>query len=74
MAAPSAACSLARHVNLKQVRSGMAWRFPRNHKAGEFTAAEADAREQRRGFRGDPNPVPAWEWRREKRAASRAAR
>ena len=34
------------------------------------TAAEADAREHRRGLWADPNPVPPWEWRREKRRAA----
>jgi len=33
----------------------------------EFTAAETDAREHRRGLWADSNPVPTWEWRREKR-------
>jgi hypothetical protein len=30
-------------------------------------AAEADARENRRGLWADPNPVSPWEWQREKR-------
>jgi hypothetical protein len=45
-------------------------RYPQYDKPEEFTAAEVDAREHRRGLRADPNPVPPWEWRRAKRQAS----
>jgi len=38
-----------------------------------LSAAEADAREHRRGLWADANPVPPWEWRRAKRQASKAA-
>jgi micrococcal nuclease len=41
-------------------------------KPGEFTAAEADAREHRRGLWADPSPVPPWEWRRATRQAPKS--
>jgi endonuclease YncB( thermonuclease family) len=56
-----------RFINLEMVQDGFAWRCPQYDKPGEFT--EADAREHRRGLWAEPNPVPHWEWRREKRAA-----
>ena len=59
-----------RFVNLEMVRDGFAWRYVRYDKAGEFTEAERKAREKHRGLWVDPNPVPPWEYRREKRAAA----
>jgi len=56
-----------RFVNMEMVRDGFAWRYVTYDKPGEFTAAEADAREHRRGLWADPNPVPPWEWRREEK-------
>jgi micrococcal nuclease len=61
-----------RFVNMEMVRDGFAWRYVTYDKAGEFTAAEADASEHRRGLWADKVPIPPWEWRREKRAASRS--
>jgi micrococcal nuclease len=43
------------------------------NKPGEFTAAEADAREHRRGLWADLHPVPPWEWREIKRQAAKSA-
>ncbi len=63
-----------RFVNMEMVADGLAWRYPQYDKPGEFTAAEADAREHQRGLWPDKDSVPPWEWRREKRAASRTAR
>jgi len=55
------------YVNLSMVRDGFAWRYVRYDKAGEFTAAEREAREHRRGLLAVPNPAPPWEYRRERR-------
>jgi len=51
------------------VQDGMAWRYVRYDKAGEFTDAKREAREKRRGLWTDPNPVPPSESRREDRRA-----
>jgi hypothetical protein len=56
----------------EMVRNGFAWRYVRYDKAGEFTDAEREAREKRRGLRADPNPVPPWEYWREHRGVPRA--
>jgi micrococcal nuclease len=55
-----------RFIDLERVRDGFAWRYVRYDKAGEFTDAEREAREKRHGLWADPNPVPPWEYRREK--------
>jgi endonuclease YncB( thermonuclease family) len=61
-----------RFLNAGVVANGFAWGYMQYDKPGEFTAAEADAREHRRGLWADPHPVPTWEWRREKRQASKS--
>ena len=63
-----------RFINLEMVRDGFAWRYVQYDRPGEFTAAETDAREHRRGLWADPNPVAPWEWRRQKRSAAAGSR
>jgi endonuclease YncB( thermonuclease family) len=53
------------------VRDGFAGRYVRYDKAGEFTDAEREAREKRRGLWAESNPVPPWEYRRERRQGPR---
>ena len=60
-----------RFINMEMVRDGFAWRYVQYDKPGEFTAAEADAREHRRLW-ADPIPTPPWEWRKAKRQSSKA--
>lgn len=61
-----------RFVNSEMVRDGFALRYVTYDKPGEFTAAEADAHEHRRGLWVDPSPTPPWEWRRAKRQVKSA--
>jgi len=63
-----------RFINMEMVRDGFAWRYVQYDKPGEFTAAEKDAREHRRGLWADRDPMPPWEWRKAKREASKARR
>jgi endonuclease YncB( thermonuclease family) len=60
-----------RFINVEMVRDGFAWRYVQYDRPGEFTAAEADAREQSRGLWADPNPMAPWEWRKAKRQSSK---
>jgi endonuclease YncB( thermonuclease family) len=60
-----------RFINLEMVADGLAWRYVTYDKPGEFTTAEADAREHRRGLWADPHPMAPWEWRKAKRQASK---
>jgi len=55
----------------EMVRDGFAWRVVRYDNAGEFTDAVREAREKQRGLWAAPNPVPSWEFRREKRLPPR---
>ena len=56
-----------RDVNAEQVRQGMAWVFRQYSKDASLYRIEAEAREQKRGLWHDPDPVPPWEWRKERR-------
>ena len=59
-----------RDVNVALVRDGMCWWYRKY--AGEhspvdqnlYEAAEAKAKEERKGLWSDPGPVPPLEWRR----------
>ncbi len=54
-------------VNREIVRLGYAWHYaafaPNDH---ELAAAEAEARKEKRGIWSMPNPVPPWQFRKEK--------
>jgi endonuclease YncB( thermonuclease family) len=66
---------LSRHyINAEMVREGFAWRYTQWDRAGEFSAAEAEARRYRRGLWAGRNPVPPWEFRKMKGAAAGLAR
>ena len=45
------------NVNLQMLRDGFAWHYKRYDKTREFSAAEAEARKERRGLWADPNPI-----------------
>lgn len=56
-----------RSVNRLLVENGFAWwyrQYSRDMSLGEL---EAKAKAERRGLWRDPNPMPPWEWRRQKR-------
>jgi endonuclease YncB( thermonuclease family) len=56
-----------RFINLEQVQDGCAWRYTQYDRRREFAAAEAGAREERRGLWSEAHPTPPWEYRREHR-------
>lgn len=57
-----------KNINLELVREGWAWWYrqyaPRDR---ELAAAEESARNGKRGLWADRDPVPPWEWRRQKK-------
>jgi endonuclease YncB( thermonuclease family) len=62
-----------RDINLEQVRSGYAWHYkqyereqtPAERKA--YAEAETEAQKEKRGLWRDVEPVPPWEYRKERR-------
>jgi endonuclease YncB( thermonuclease family) len=60
-------------MNLEQVASGMAWHYKKYQGEQsqadrvEYSEAEVDARDTRRGLWQDPDPIPPWEYRKSKR-------
>ena len=58
-----------RSLNRELVRAGLAWWYRRYARTDvTLEALEREAREARIGLWSDANPVPPWEWRKERRA------
>lgn len=53
-------------INLEQVKRGMAWVYRQYAKDPRYLAAEQQARTRRIGLWARSNPVPPWEFRRER--------
>lgn len=56
------------NINLKMVQAGLAWHyvyFAKDNK--ELAEAEAAARKEKLGLWVDPNPMPPWDFRRQKK-------
>lgn len=56
------------HINFAMVRKGMAWCYRAYLTDPSCLPIEAAAQRARAGLWSDPEPVPPWEYRREKRA------
>lgn len=54
------------NVNRAQVELGMAWVYPRYNKDRSLPALQEQAREDKRGLWANKDPIPPWEWRRER--------
>jgi endonuclease YncB( thermonuclease family) len=57
-----------RDISLEMVRDGWAWHYKRFSKEAALADAEQEAREASRGLWAGKDPVPPWEWRRERKA------
>lgn len=53
-------------ANAAQVQRGMAWVFDRYATDRSLYALQQEARESKRGLWADPEPVPPWEWRKQR--------
>lgn len=56
-----------RSLNRELVRNGYAWWYRRYSDDPVLQQLEAEARRERRGLWRDKNPIPPWEFRRERR-------
>ena len=56
-----------RHINREMVRDGLAWHYKQYSKSKELAEAEIEARNAKRRLWADKEPVPPWEYRKQKR-------
>lgn len=56
-----------RSVNAKLVKEGCAWVYRTYNKDSNFVDYENSAKEQKLGIWSTENPMPPWQWRREKK-------
>lgn len=61
------------NANRSQVEAGMAWVYRKYLKDTSLLPVEGMAKAGRRGLWFDSNPVPPWEWRKQKQSAPEAA-
>lgn len=58
-------------INMEQVKRGMAWFYTQYGKNQKYRTAEQTARSQRIGLWADPNPIPPWDYRHEKKSGGK---
>ena len=64
-------------IGLEQIRTGMAWWYREYskeqtlHERREYEQAESQAQRRQLGIWSHSNPVPPWQWRRDRRNSSR---
>jgi endonuclease YncB( thermonuclease family) len=57
-----------KNLHHELVSAGACWWYPRYFPKGEtLKRLEAEARKAKRGLWANPNPVPPWEWRKQRR-------
>lgn len=56
------------NVNHRLVRDGLAWHYQQYDQSATLAELENDARTHRRGLWNDPNAMPPWEWRKQRRS------
>jgi endonuclease YncB( thermonuclease family) len=57
-----------RDISLEMVKDGFAWHYKRYSKEAALADAEKEACKAGRGLWADKDPMPPWEWRRERKA------
>lgn len=57
-----------RDVNLEMLAEGVAWHYKKYDRNARLARAEEDARAARAGLWADGNPVPPWDFRKERHA------
>ncbi len=59
-------------INLEQLKRGYAWFYTQYGTNPIYRSAEQIAKSQRLGLWADPNPVPPWEYRHDKKAPAKS--
>ena len=57
-----------RDISLEMVKEGFAWHYKKYSKEAALADAEKEARKAGRGLWADKDPMPPWEWRRERKS------
>jgi endonuclease YncB( thermonuclease family) len=57
-----------RDISLEMVKDGWAWHYKRYSREAALAEAEKESRKSERGLWADNDPVPPWDWRRERKA------
>jgi endonuclease YncB( thermonuclease family) len=58
-------------LNKELLKAGLAWHYKKYSRDAELAKLEFQARSQKRGLWAEPNPVPPWEYRKNKRSHDR---
>jgi endonuclease YncB( thermonuclease family) len=58
-------------VNKELLKAGMAWHYKQYSRDPELAKLEFQARSKNVGLWSEPNPVPPWEYRRQKRSKNK---
>jgi len=57
-----------KNLNKKLLSAGLAWHYKRYSHDPELAKIESEARSSKIGLWSEPNPIPPWQWRRQKRS------
>ena len=57
----------SRWINKEMVEEGLAWHYRQYSKDPDIGKAEADAKSAKKGLWVDPNPIPPWEFRKNRK-------
>ena len=60
-------------LNKELLKAGLAWHYKKYSKDPELTKLEIQARAAKIGLWSEPDPVPPWEWRRQKKTLTSPA-
>jgi micrococcal nuclease len=58
-----------KNLNKELLSAGLAWHYKKYSRDPELAKLEFEAKSSKRGLWAEPDPVPPWEWRRDKRSS-----
>ena len=61
------------NLNRELIRTGFAWWYKKYSKDESLGRLEVEARSSKLGLWADPNPVPPWEWRQQRRRGTKVS-